>query len=134
MRVILDANVIIAAAASRGLCEAVMELCLERHELILCEDILREVEEKLRSKLKVPAPIIADYLRVLRSNAHVLEPETVDPGVCRDPGDLMVLGLVAPGRAEAIITGDNDLLVIGEFRQAQVLSPRAFWDHNAHPA
>lgn len=133
MRVILDANVIIAAAATRGLCEAVMELCLERHELILCEDILREVEEKLRSKLKVPAPIVADYLRVLRSNAHVLEPERVDPGVCRDPGDLMVLGLVAPGRAEAIVTGDNDLLVIEEFRQARILSPRGFWDHNAKP-
>lgn len=87
----------------------------------------------LCAKLKVPAPVIADDLRVLRSNAHVLEPQTADPGVCRDPSDLMVLGLVAPGRAEAIVTGDNDPLVIGRFRQAWVVSPRAFWDHNAHP-
>jgi len=45
----------------------------------------------------------------------------------------MVLGLVAPGRAEAIVTGDKDLLVIEEFRQARILSPRGFWDHNANP-
>jgi len=37
MRVLLDTNVILAAFASRGLANAVFELCLEKHEIIISE-------------------------------------------------------------------------------------------------
>jgi uncharacterized protein len=130
MRVILDANVVIAAVASRGLCEAILELCLEHHQLILCEGILDEIEEKLRIKIKVSAPVIAEYLKILRNNAQILEPEKVEKGICRDPDDLMILGLVAPGNADAIVTGDKDLLVIKEFKKARIITPRGFWESN----
>ncbi len=128
MRAILDANVAIAAAASRGLCEAIVELCLEHHQLILCEGILDEIAEKLRRKIKVSPPVIAEYVKVLRANALLLEPEHVEKGVCRDPDDLMVLGLVVPGHADAIITGDKDLLVIKTYKNARIITPRAFWE------
>jgi len=130
MRVIVDANVAIAAAASRGLCEAVLELCLEHHHLILCEGILEEIEEKLRNKIKVSAPVIAEYLRVLRNNARIFEPEEVGKRICRDPDDRMILGLVAPGNADAIVTGDKDLLTIQEYKKARIMTPRSFWESN----
>lgn len=128
MKVILDANVLIAAAASRGLCEAVVELCLERHQLVLCEAILSEVNEKLCRKTKVPHAIVAEYLKVFRTNAQLLEPEAVAEGTCRDPKDLMILGLVAPGNARAIVTGDKDLLVLKAYKNARIMLPRAFWE------
>lgn len=128
MRVILDANVAIAAAASRGLCEAIVELCLEHHHLILCEGILDEVKDKLRHKIKASPPVIAEYVNVLRTNALILEPDAVDKGICRDPDDLMVLGLVVPGNADAIVTGDKDLLVIKAYKNARIMTPRAFWE------
>lgn len=128
MRVILDANVAIAAVAARGLCEAVVELCLEHHQVILCEEILHDVAEKLRRKLKVAPPVVAEFVRVLRHNAEVLAPEMVQPSVCRDPDDHAILGLVAPGRADAIVTGDDDLLTIRHFKGAQIMTPRAFWE------
>ena len=128
MRVVVDSNVAIAAAASRGLCEAVMELCLEHHQLILCEGILAEIEEKLRKKIGVPPFVVAEYVKILRNNAQIFEPEDVATGICRDPGDLMILGLIAPGEVEAIITGDKDLLVIKEYAGARIISPRSFWD------
>jgi putative PIN family toxin of toxin-antitoxin system len=130
MRVILDANVVIAAAASRGLCEAILELCLEHHHIILCEGILGEIEEKLRIKIKASPPVIAEYLKVLRNNAQILEPEKVEKAICRDPGDLMILGLVAPGNADAIVTGDKDLLVIKKYKKARIMTPRGFWESN----
>jgi predicted nucleic acid-binding protein len=34
MKIILDTNVIIAAFATRGLCSAVFELCLDRFEVV----------------------------------------------------------------------------------------------------
>ncbi len=130
MRVIIDANVAIAGAASRGLCEAIMELCLEHHRIVLCEGILKEIEVKLRSKLKVPPAIVAEYVSMLRNNAEIVEPEPVDKGVCRDPGDLMVLGLVCPANADVIITGDKDLLVLTEYKGARISGPRSFWESN----
>ncbi len=108
MKVIIDANVAIAAAASRGLCEAVMELCLERHRIVLCREILDDVKEKLIQKIHVPENI--------RSN------------ICRDPDDMIILGLVKPSNASFIITGDKDLLVLGSYLNAKIVSPRQFWD------
>jgi putative PIN family toxin of toxin-antitoxin system len=129
MRVILDSNVFIAAVASRGLCEAVLELCLERHSLISGEGILGEVDDKLRTKLKVPARVAAEYMKFQRQNVELVTPEKVDPKACRDPDDLMVLGLVSPGKAQAIVTGDKDLLALGTFKGASIMTPRAFWEY-----
>ncbi len=128
MKVILDANVIIAASAARGVCEAVFELCLEQHELIICESLLREIDVKLRHKIKVPAPVVAEYLQLLRSNAEILTPLAVDPQSCRDPDDLMILGLVSPENVEVIVTGDKDLLVLDSYKGVPVITPREFWE------
>jgi hypothetical protein len=36
---VLDANVVVAAFAVRGLCEPVFELCLDSHEILLSEPL-----------------------------------------------------------------------------------------------
>ncbi len=131
MKVILDANVAIASVAARGLCEAVVELCLERHALVMCEGLLAEIEEKLTRKLKVSPRIAAEFLKILRDHAEVLEPTKVEKALCRDPDDLMLLGLVEVSGAGAIITGDKDLLVIKAYKTARIVTPRAFWELNA---
>jgi putative PIN family toxin of toxin-antitoxin system len=134
MRVVLDSNVFIAAVASRGLCEAIVELCLERHSLVAGEGILGEVEDKLRTKLKVPPRVVAEYMKFLRQTVELVTPEKLATKTCRDPDDLMVLGLVAPGRAQALVTGDKDLLVLGNFKGAPIMTPRAFWEFSQSEA
>lgn len=128
MRVVLDANVVIAAVASRGLCEAVVELCLERHQTVTCAGLLSEVSKKLVVKLRVPRAIAEEYVAFFRGNAEVLVPAAVKPGVCRDPADEMVLGLVEPGRIDVIVTGDKGLLVVKRFGTATIVTPRQFWE------
>jgi putative PIN family toxin of toxin-antitoxin system len=134
MRVVLDSNIFIAAVASRGLCEAIVELCLERHILVAGEGILEEVEDKLRTKLKVPPRVVAEYMKFLRQTVELVAPEKLATKTCRDPDDLMVLGLVAPGRAQALVTGDKDLLVLGSFKGASIMTPRAFWEFSQSEA
>ena len=128
MRVVLDANVAIAAAATRGLCEAVLELCIERHRIVLCRGILAEIEDKLRHKLRIPRAIVAEYVKYLEGNAQVFEPATIDPAACRDPGDLMVLGVALSGGADVVVTGDRDLLSLKIFKGIDVVAPRMFWE------
>ena len=130
MRVIIDANVAIAAAAARGLCEAVIELCMEQHQIIFGEEILKDIRQKLVKKIKVPPAVVNEYLSTLRSISEIYKPESVAAGVCRDSDDDAVLGLVAPANAAVIITGDNDLLVLKKYKSAKILSPRQFWEQS----
>lgn len=133
MRVVLDANVVIAAVASRGLCEAVVEMCFERHELVTCSGLLAEVSGKLVRKLRLPRAIADEYVGFFRGIAETVEPGVVGAGACRDPDDEMVLGLVEPGRVDVIVTGDKDLLVVKRFGSARIVTPRQFWEWATDP-
>ena len=112
-----------------------MELCLERHSLISGEGIPAEVEDKLSTEIKVPARVAAEYMKFLRQNVELVRPEKLNPKSFRgDPNDLMVLGLVLPGDAQAIVTGDKDLLVLESFKGASIMAPRAFWEFSQSEA
>ena len=45
---------------------------------------------------------------------------------CRDTKDNKFLDLAVNGRAEMIITGDADLLVLGAFRDIPIIAPVTF--------
>lgn len=45
---------------------------------------------------------------------------------CRDPNDDKFLALALSGQANAIITGDDDLLVLHPFEGIDIVSPRDF--------
>lgn len=132
MRVIVDANVAIAAAASHGLCEAVLELCLNGHEIILGEAILKDIHKKLIEKIKVPPAVADEYILLLRHQAELFEPAVVASNTCRDPDDHAVLGLVPPSGAEVILSGDQDLRIIGSYKGAKILSPRQFFEQHGN--
>jgi len=126
MRIVLDANVIIAAFAARGLCESVLELCLVSHDLLLSEALLTEIRGNLHRKIKLPPKTVEQIEHILRENGTLLVPALISANTCRDPGDAHVLGLAVAGQAECLVTGDKDLLVLKRFRQCQIMSPREF--------
>lgn len=128
MKVVLDTNVVIAAFAARGLCEAIFELCLESHEVILSAPILLEVEEKLESKLHLSEDIAKEIVGFLSSHAVFVEPNRVSADACRDPDDLMVLGTAEAAGASYIVTGDRDLLSLGSYGNTRIVTPRQFWE------
>jgi len=47
---------------------------------------------------------------------------------CRDPKDNKYLELAVSGKAQYIITGDEDLLVLHPFKQIDILSVQKFLD------
>ena len=128
MRVILDANVLIAAVAGRGLCESLLELCLEEHDLIVSEQWLEEVHRSLAKKIRLTDAVALDFCRLLRNNAMMATPAKVTPDACRDPKDLYLLGLSESAQADFLITGDKDLVQSGWQGNAQIVTPRQFWE------
>ena len=126
MKVILDANIVVAAFASRGLCESIFELCLDSHEIILSEHLLDEISRNLIKKIKLSKEGVYEIIELLRENATILIPEPLPPDTCRDPDDIKVLGLAISSGADCIVTGDKDLLVLKKFRAVPIITPRDF--------
>jgi len=128
MRVVLDSNVIIAAFATRGLCQSLFELCLEHHSILLSDELLEEIRRNLREKIKLPASKIGEIVSFLKAQATVVSPEPLPGKICRDPDDVKVLSLAVTGKADLIVTGDKDLLVLKVVQGIPIVSPRDFWE------
>ena len=46
--------------------------------------------------------------------------------VCRDPDDDELLEIAVVGRADCLVTGDQDLLVLDPFQRIPILTPAGF--------
>lgn len=128
MKVVLDANVIIAAFAARGLCESVLELCLSDHQLIVSRHLLDEVRRHLVDKVGLPIEVVEEIVALLREYATLVEPVGVEDAVCRDRADLPILGLALAAGADYLVSGDKDLLVLEQFGGVPICTPRQFAD------
>jgi len=67
-------------------------------------------------------PILALY----RQHSTWCEPAALADAVCRDPDDDWVLATAVAGDAEAIVSGDADLLTLSRYSGIEILSPRQF--------
>ena len=128
MRLVLDANVLLAGFGTRGLCEALLAICLESHHLIVSSHLLTETRRYLTTKFKVPAARADEIIAFLREQAEVVKPAQVPTGACRDPDDLPVLGTAIAGRAGMLVTGDKDLLVLKDYSGIPIVTPRQAYE------
>lgn len=128
MKIVLDTNVLVAAFAAHGLCEAVYEVCLARHEIVLCDHILRELDRHLPRALKIGRDHATQITSTVKARALVVEPALLPADACRDADDLPILGTLLAGKADCIVTGDKDLLALGTFHGKPILSPRGLHD------
>ena len=128
MRISLDSNVLVAAVATRGLSYDVVRIVLARHELVLGEVVLAEVERVLGEKLRVPADAARAYVALLRSEATVVGEARALGIEVRDPDDVAVLEQAVAGAAAVLVTGDHDLLAVAAEAPLRILTPRQFWE------
>jgi putative PIN family toxin of toxin-antitoxin system len=125
VRLVFDTNVIVAGLVSQGLCHELVETHLPDHTAILSRILWDELVEKLRDKFDLPADDLP-LLDLYRRHAVWVEPQPLEKPACRDPDDDWVLATAIAGHAEAIVTGDGDLLALEVFQGIAMLSPRRF--------
>jgi uncharacterized protein len=128
MKLVLDSNVIIAAFATRGLCHSLLELCLYEHTIFLDANLLNEVSNKLRTKIKIPDQLLNEIISFLKSHAQIISPLPLGESVSRDRDDDKIISLAISAQSDFIISGDNDLLVLKRYQSIPILSPRDFWN------
>ncbi len=135
MRALLDANVLVSAVIRpRGTPGLIVAALLERDafELVLSPGIVAEVEaalklKKIRKYLREPDDA-GLWLADLAALADLADDTGRAKGVRRDPDDDAVLSAAIAGRADVVVSGDADLLALGEHEAIAILTPRAFFD------
>lgn len=65
-----------------------------------------------------------EVLSAVESDAEIVEEEPLESPIRRDSDDDWVLATARSGSADALVTGDKDLLVLGGFDGVPILSPR----------
>jgi len=135
-KIVIDANVLISAAFGGTPLDAVAK-AFAIGTVFVSPQVVTEIEatmrllapklgeERTRSLVKLWSGI--------RGRCVVVEPQALIR-ICRDPKDDAYLALCVAAKAEVLITGDKDLLVVditqasGLPRALRILTPRQFLD------
>lgn len=127
-RIVIDSNVWIAALVSpSGAARRLVNTVLDREiEVLLSEAVFDELVTRLE-RPKFDRYREPDAWNLFLSELVELgvwhEDTDVARGVCRDPADDMFLALAMTGRADAIISGDQDLLTLDGHDGVAILTP-----------
>lgn len=133
MRIVVDTNTLVSGLIRRGGPPArVLDLWRTGGLTVL---ISRELVEEYRDVLTRDRfralGTIAERLDLLAAlldldNVHPVLPSERFAVVERDPDDNRVPECAVSGRADAVVTGDDDLLALETFRGIPILSPARF--------
>ena len=100
--------------------------------MITSEEMLAELEDvlsrpELASRLRVRGRTVAEVMAKQRVLATLVTPAEIPaPAELRDLKDLPVLRCAISGQAQAIVTGDKDLLLLKECQGIVIVTPRVF--------
>lgn len=127
MRVFFDTNVLVAAFVSHGICAELLEYCLTAHEILTTQWVLDEYYIALSEKLSFDKHLTEESLSFLKRNLTVVKAQPLEKQVCRDANDDKVIAGALSGKADCLVTGDKDLLILRKFKKMPIISPKDFW-------
>jgi putative PIN family toxin of toxin-antitoxin system len=100
----------------------------ERDVILYSEETLLELNQVLSRKKFIKYFAIEEkqaFIFKLLEKAELVEIEE-SINICRDPKDDKFLELAVSGKADFIITGDQDLLVLNPFRNIEIITANDF--------
>ena len=128
MKAVLDTNVLISAFLSDGICSRILRRARNREfAFILCMPVMEEFHRILKDKFQFDDSEISLFAAVVSEAAYeTRRPEKPVPCICRDANDDHVLACATEAKADFLVTGDNDLLVLMSYGKVKIILPRAF--------
>lgn len=126
MNIVFDTNVLVSAFLFGGTSGKAIEFCIENDEIYISPFIKEELTLILQTKFRLINSDIAVISEMLASGFSQVRPNTPIPIVCRDKDDNNILQLAESVHAHFIITGDNDLLILKQYKNTLIVSPAEF--------
>ena len=128
-RIAIDTNVLVSALVfSSSNCMEAVTFAQQQGIILTSLDVLSELSNVLnREKFDryLTREIRDDFLTSLALASEII-PIIEKVSVCRDPKDDKFLELIVNGKAEFLITGDQDLLALHPFRDTAILTVQDF--------
>lgn len=129
MRIVIDTNLWISALFSYSLRQRLESIIGNEQIVILASDELlnevKEVAQRPNLQKYIKPDLAALFLEVLSRRVDLIEVNS-EVQVCRDPNDDFLLALCKDGKADLLITGDKDLLIIGAFENTKIVNLSSF--------
>lgn len=130
IRAVVDTNLLVSYALTKGM---TLSRLIEHWEkgtfaYLTSPPIIEELKEvlkrpHLREKMVAdPQPLID----VVEADTEQIAGELVLEGVCRDPKDDIFIACAIEGAADYIVTGDKDLLDMGQYQGIKIVRPGEF--------
>ena len=130
LKVIVDANVWVAALLNPGKPREIQQKLKEnRYQLFFAEPLLAELKEvtsRPKFHQKIQSQKRDRLLRLIKDRATVIQLPSASPTVSRDPNDDIYLFCAKFAKVDFIVTGDPDLLSLGEYEGTKIITPAKF--------
>lgn len=125
MKIVLDTNVLIAAAFKEGLSREILNRAIDQDlNLIISENIITELSNKLYEKFHWKKEDLEIYLDTLRESAEIVDPQTKVSVIARDPDDNKILEAAVEGHSNLIVSIDQDLLKLKAYQGIAIVHPK----------
>ncbi len=135
LRALIDTNVLISyllVPDAHGTIPTIINAAFEgKYTLLIPKALLTELVESVKTRKQLAkriSPEQAEAFDEALEKIAELQPEIKEPipSVTRDPKDNYLLAYALLGRADYLVTGDDDLLVLGEVGEVKIVRPAAF--------
>lgn len=128
MILVFDSCVWVSAIHFGGAPLEALDFATGQFQIALCQPILDEVHAALCGKFHWRATAIDEALAEYSIETTMVRITGIVHGLCRDPKDDMIIECAWTAGADAIVTGDKDLLALGSYQGIRILTPRQFLD------
>lgn len=123
MRIVLDTNVVASAVFFGGRPYQLLHFIMEgRVDVVASKEIVDEYEDIVhRLQQKYPAISTKIPLQEFIARFEIIRVSS-DIHISRDPDDDKFISCAVDGKCIYIVSGDNDLLSIGNYRDIEILT------------
>ena|SRR3989344_3984003 len=128
MKVVLDTNIFISGIFWKGSSNRVITNWREgRFTLVTSLEAVSEIIKVLKDfKIKLSDEMIKGWVDLIVGNSITVEPKEKIAIVKDDPKDNIFIETAAAGNADYIVSQDNHLLKLKEFRGIKIITPEEF--------
>lgn len=136
MRSVFDTNVIVSAALlGKSIPRQAFDKALSTGKTLISVPVLLELAEVL-SRKKLNKYLLEEermrFLVALLKETELVEITEIVTA-CRDAKDNKFLELAVSGKADCLVSGDKDLLVLNPFRGIPIFTPGEFLHSSSRP-
>lgn len=127
-KVIIDTNIWISFLIGKQL-EFLKNLIASKQIIIVVSmQLIQEIElvtQRPHLQNYFPKEKIGELIALLNVISQKIEPDK-NFHFCRDAKDDFLLGMAQKSKADYLITGDKDLLILKKFGKTEIISPKEF--------